>query len=158
MMYLGDSGGDVRMFNIKNGELIKQVTDGAKDQEILDRFQSIMHLKTEPSPFKDATCLHFIEDEKILVVGTVDGRLKLYAEIDSEESRLGRVFVGGHKESEITYLTYWKETTQLASGSSNGIVCVWNLGSGKLDNIYFDSSSKVVHLSFCQPYNYIAVV
>ena len=73
MIYLGDSAGDVKMFNIKNGELIKQVTDGSKDQEILDRFESIMHLKSEHSSFRDATCVHFIEDEKVLVVGTVDG-------------------------------------------------------------------------------------
>jgi len=152
MFYIGDSSGNVSLFNTKNAEKLKVVTDMEKDQEIIDRFTTIMHVREDPTPFKDVTAVLYLPDEKILVVGTVNSCIKLYNEIDSEESEFSRVFIGGHKDSEITHLAYWKESQQLASASENGIVCVWNIGYGKLDHILYDIPNPIVGMCFCQPY------
>lgn len=158
MFYVGDSKGDVRMFNTKNGEKLKTVTNHEEDNEVISRFMRIMHVKEEPSAFKDVTALIYLPDEKILAVGTITSQIKIYNEVDSEESEFSRIFLGGHNESEITKFAYCKETEQLASGSDNGIVCVWNMGSGKLDNIFFEFSSRVVFIAFLHPFPYLLIV
>lgn len=158
MFYIGDSSGHVRLFNTKNGEKLKTVTDQEKDSQVISRFMRIMKMKEDNSPFKDVTALKYLPDEKILVVGTINSHIKLYNEIDSEESQFSRIFLGGHQESEITVFAYCRETEQLASGSDNGIVCVWNLGTGKLDNIFFDVQSRVTYVAFCHPFPFLIVV
>ena len=158
MFYLGDSAGNVMMYNTKNAEKMKKVTDKEKDDEVVERFSRIMHVNVEASMFKDVSSLIYLEDEKILIVGTVNSLIKLYDEIDSEESELSRVFIGGHKDSEITHFSYCKEYTQLASGSDNGITMVWNLGSGRIDNVYYAVKGRVIYISFCFPLPFLLVV
>lgn len=158
MFYIGDTKGEVRLYNTKNGEHLKDVTDPTQDSVIIDRFMRNMHVKEEYTPFKDATALIYLHDEKILAVGTHTSQIKLYNEIDSEESQFSRMFLGGHLDSEISKFAYCRETEQLASGSDNGIVCVWNLSTGKLDNIFTDIQSRVTYLAFCYPEPYLLVV
>jgi len=159
MFYLGDSAGNVFMLNTKNAERMKTVTDREKDNEVVDRFMRIMQVKdSQQSLFKDVSSLLYLEDDKILVVGTINSYIKLYDEIESEESELSRVFIGGHLDTAISVLAYCRETDQLASGSENGIVTVWNLGSGRIDNFFYDGSGKAVHICFMFPYPYLVVV
>ena len=161
MFYLGDSAGDVTMFNTKNGQKLKTVTDNEKDGEVVDRFSKIMGMQVQPGQFtsqdRDICCMMYLTDEKLLAVGTGNSIIKIYAEVDSEESELSRVFVGGHMESEITCLSFNRETSQFASGSDNGIVTVWNMSTGKVDNTMYDLPSKVVAISFCQNWSCILI-
>ena len=159
MFYLGDSAGNVFMFNTKNAERLKAVTDREKDNEVIERFMRIMQVRdAQHSLFKDVSALLYLEDDKVLVVGTVNSYIKLYDEIDSEESELSRVFIGGHLDTPISVLAYCRETDQLASGSDNGVVTVWNLGSGRIDNFFFDGAGKVVQVHFLFPHPYLVVV
>ena len=161
MFYLGDSAGDVNMFNTKNGQKLKSVTDAEKDNEVVERFSKIMGMQVQQGHFshhdKDICCMLYLTDEKLLAVGTGNSIIKIYAEVDSEESELSRVFVGGHMDSEISCLAFNRETSQFASGSENGIVTIWNMNTGKVDNTFFDLPSKVVSIAFCQPWSCILV-
>lgn len=42
---------------------------------------------------------------------------------------------GAHRDSEISSIAYSPKINFLASGSTNGIIALWNFETGKCDNL-----------------------
>jgi hypothetical protein len=104
--YVGDSAGLVRLYNQKNAEFLKEVNDIQEEIEMVEKLEKLTFSKRDKKEEHDVTCLLYLQDEKLLIFGTLDSVIKIYDEIDSEESQLLRVIIGGHKESEICALAY----------------------------------------------------
>lgn len=141
------------MYNSKKSELMKIINVPDEDkQEII----KVLHAANAGSHFEaeyqDVSCLLYLPDDKILVVGTAGGAIKMYDEDDSEQSTLLKVFLGGHLESEITSIHYCKQLKLLVSGSKNGIVTVWNIGTNKQEHVCYGHTSNIVGLVLLFPY------
>ena len=76
--------------------------------------------------------LMYIAKEKLLVASYWDSTIRIYDEGDAEESQLLKVLSGGHKESEIQCFNYSSKMSILVSGSSNGLIAIWEFDTRKL--------------------------
>lgn len=75
----------------------------------------------------------------------------MYDEADPEESVLLKVLCGGNQNAEILTLSYSPYFTLLAAGSTNGLVSIWDLNTGKLDGLLMNDTSEVVSVEFMDP-------
>lgn len=72
-----------------------------------------------------------------------DSTIRIYDEADAEESVLLKVLSGAHREAEISQITYSQKMNLMASGSSNGIIAIWNFETGKCDNLLLSDQSSL---------------
>ena len=100
----------------------------------------------------EISALYFCVDDKILIASSWDSSIMIYDMKDVEEVSLLRVLKGGHQGSDITCITYSSYLSLIASGSSNGIVAVWDFEIGKLEGAVFGHEREVTSIVFLEPY------
>jgi WD40 repeat protein len=66
----------------------------------------------------------------LLIASYWDSTIRIYDENDAEESVLIKVLSGGHREAEINCLAFSPNLSLLASGSSNGMIAIWDFEMG----------------------------
>lgn len=144
--YIGDNMGCVRIYNMKNAEMLKEVNQPSKEKEHVDRLSAGYRTKFRES--SDVTSILFIPQENVLICGTKNSVIKIYDESNADHSQLLRVFLGAHEDSEISSLAYSPRFKMIASGSDNGIIALWDTSNGKLDALHVCHTDKVVSLEF----------
>ena len=93
----------------------------------------------------------YLHEEKLLISASHDSTIRIYDEADPEESTLLKVLCGGNQNAEILSVSYSAYFTLLASGSSNGLVAIWDLETGKMDGLLVNEVSEVVAIEFMDP-------
>lgn len=163
-LYIGDNTGNVRQYNMKNFEFIKNVNNLEEERHKISSYKEMLSQgkfvtnskklkKKSGKSLSDITSFLYLHDENMLIVGTSDSVIKFYDESDSEEHSLLKFFIGGHKNSAICSLGYQNNINYLASGSENGIVTLWDVGKGKFESSYELHSDKITGLKFLEYYS-----
>jgi len=147
--YIADNGGFIRVYNMKNGEFMKKVniTTEIEGPEFANKHS---HIKKKEN--NEVSNLIYLREERLLICASWDSTIRIYDESEPEESVLLRVFSGGHLESEILSLAYSSHLSLLASGSSNGIIAVWDLETGKLETLLLGHKNDINALEFADPF------
>ena len=147
--FIADNGGFMRVYNMKNGEFMKKVniTTDIEGPEFANKHS---HIKKKEN--NEVSNLIYLREERLLITSSWDSTIRIYDESEPEESVLLRVFSGGHMESEILSLAYSSHLSLLASGSSNGIIAVWDLESGKLETLLLGHKNDINALEFADPF------
>lgn len=147
--YIADNGGFIRVYNMKNGEFMNKV-NLTTEIEGVEFANKHAHIKKKEN--NEVSNMIYLREERLLIMASWDSTIRIYDESEPEESVLLRVFSGGHMESEILSLAYSSHLSLLASGSSNGIIAVWDLETGKLETLLLGHKNDINALEFAHPY------
>lgn len=119
---------------MKNGEYLKKISPEITGAEFTNKMQNIKRREKN----NEISHIIFLQKEKLLISCSWDSTIKIYDEEDPEESVLLKVLSGGHQDAEITALAYSHQYHLIASGSSNGLVTLWDIEKGNLETVFFD--------------------
>ncbi|EGR28930.1 hypothetical protein IMG5_166500 [Ichthyophthirius multifiliis] len=148
--FVADNVGLIRQYNMKNGSQLKLVntTDETESQDFTKKQITIK--KKENNQISQ---ILYLTEEKLLIASYWDSTVRIYDEEDSEETVLLKIMTGGHKDSEITTLTYSEKFKLIASASSNGYIAIWEFETGKLESILVArEKGDITTMSFGEPY------
>jgi WD40 repeat protein len=161
--YLGFSSGAVQQFNAGNGSLIKKIGENEEEHEGITTIKYDHHNS-------EITHVHFNIDENndqnnqniMLLTTALDSIINIYDESDPEETDKKRVLRGGHKiegkVNQILCMSFSKHLNLFATGSTDGLITVWDYELSKIDDIcYFKKEQNqrikdVYTLKFLDPY------
>lgn len=92
-MFISDTGGLVRQYNVKNGEFIKKVNqhNEIEKSEFANKLANV-----KKRDVMDISAMMFLQEEKLLICAFQDSTIRIYDEADPEESVLLKVLCGGH--------------------------------------------------------------
>ena len=156
--YLGFNSGVIYMYNTKDAECIKAGNQLDADIRSIKKIEETTLSPSDwASSSQDVTCLLYLPDEKVLIAGTAGGAIKFFDEDHSEESDLIKIYIGGHGDSEISSLSYNKQTRMLVSGSAGGVAAVWSISTNKLEHICCGHQSKIIGTAILFPYPVLLV-
>ena len=173
--YVGYSNGAIMQFNAGNGSLIKAINEKEVEK---DGLQTFVYSHT-----KEITSLYYYysdeeknDDKKednekksnqhlILLSTSYDSLINVYNEGDPEETLKLKTIRGGHtiagKVNEINCLDFSKMLNSYATGSTDGLVVVWDFEMSKINDIFYLSSHRNEKLNtnfikFLEPYPLLA--
>ena len=162
--YVGYSNGAIMQFNAGNGSLIKPINEKEIEK---DGIQTYVYSHT-----KEITSLYFYnsEEEKehehlILISTSYDSVINVYNEENPEETLKLKTIRGGHtiagKVNEINCLDFSKMLNSYATGSTDGLVVVWDFEMAKINDIFYLSSNRneklnTLFVKFLEPYPLLA--
>ena len=138
--YVGFSNGAIIQYNAGNGSAIKVIN------QIEYEKNGILYYKYHHT--KDISNLYYyyskndLDQETILLFSTsIDSTIQIYDERDYDNSVKLKTYLNAHtvnkKKCEINCMDYNSYLCQLATGSSYGIVDVWNFNNMKINDIYY---------------------
>lgn len=151
---VGDNSGSIRAYNFANGALMKSINNDIRENMLAsDEEKEIEEPKKKTSDWNsEISAFYFCDQDKLLVAASWDSSIMIYDMKDIEEVNLLRVMKGGHQGSDITCITYSPYLSFIASGSSNGIVSIWDFEIGKLEGSVFGHKREISSISFLEPY------
>jgi WD40 repeat protein len=147
VVIVGDSSGSLRTYNVFNGSHIKNIRD--KNDKSLKNGENS---GTDCLDFSEVSCFCSSVDDNILVTGTWGSSLMFFLTKNISEISLLRHVQGGHNDSDITCIAYSPFVSFVASGSSNGVVSIWDFEKGNLERAFFLHQHEITHLTFLDPY------
>ena len=150
-IYIGDNVGNLRLFNMKNGDLLKRVRNEKEEFDMQDKFLKRQNL-IKKKEINEVSNIIYLEEEKLLITASWDSTIKIYNENDDQETVLIRIMSGGHKDSDISALAFSNNLGLLASGSHNGIITLWEFEFGRLEAIFLGHNGDITCLKFADPY------
>jgi len=68
-----------------------------------------------------------------------------------------KVLCGGHQNVDITTMAYSSHFTLLATGSSNGLVAIWDFETGKMDGLLVNAQCEIGGIDFADAYPVVVV-
>jgi WD40 repeat protein len=151
--YLGFTNGAVHQFNAGNGSLIKKIGEYEVEKD------GISSLKNHHS--LEVTSVFYDKANQILLTTAYDSLINIYDESNPEEAIKLRTIKGGHKIQDRNHQIYCMDfSTHLnlfATGSTDGLVTIWDFELSKIDDIcYIKNSNKekvdVYSLKFLDPF------
>ena len=152
--YLGFSNGAIHQFNAGNGSLIKSIGEYEYETDGIP--------ETKNNHSSDVSSLFYEPNYKLLISASHDSSINIYNEKNPEESELLRTIKNGHKISgvanQIFSFDFSRNLNLFATGSTNGLVTIWEYELSKIDDIcYVNSTNKdkvidVFSLKFLDPY------
>lgn len=153
-LYLGFSNGAVHQFNAGNGSLIKKIGEYEIEKD------GISTVKNHHS--MEVTSIFYDKNNQILITTALDSLINIYDESDPEEANKLRTIKGGHKiadrNNQIFCLDFSTHLNLFATGSTDGLITVWDFELSKIDDIcYIKNNNKdkvidVFSLKFLDPY------
>ena len=163
--YLGYSNGAIMQFNAGNGSLIKSINEKEIEK---DGIQTYVYTHS-----KEITSLYFYncgekgtKEEKLILLSTsYDSLINVYNEKNTELSLKLKTIRGGHtingKVNEINCLDFSKMLNSYATGSTDGLVVVWDFEMSKINDIFYLSSNRneklnTIFVKFLEPYPLLA--
>ena len=162
--YVGYSNGAIMQFNAGNGSMIKPVNEREVEK---DGLQTFVYSHT-----KEITSLYFYNSEEdddnehlILLSTSYDSLINIYNEENPEETLKLKTIRGGHtvagKVNEINCLDFSKILNSYATGSTDGLIVVWDFEMAKINDIFYLSSNKneklnTYYVKFLDPYPLLA--
>ena len=166
LIYLGFSNGTVQQFNAGNGSLIKAINEYEIEKD------GISTIKTHHT--KDVTKMFVFwnnptkEDSDFVLVTTgLDSEINMYNEKDPENSVKLKGIHGSHKirekKNEILCMDLSRFYNNFATGSTDGLINVWDIELSKMDDTNIIQSYKpgifnVINLKFLDPFPILAAI
>lgn len=169
----GDSSGALSAYNFSNGVLISPVrklpkplgklqTKPSHKSVSLTSLQSSKVLlpksinpalkNLETQNYSGISSTYFCNEDKILISASWGSTIMLYDMKNVENITLLRYLEGGHEGSDITIIAYSPYLNLIASGSSNGIISIWDFETGKLSGAFFHHKREITSLIFLDPF------
>ena len=157
--YLGFSNGAVMQFNAGNGSLIKPINEEETEKDGIQTYKY--------DHFKEISSMFYYYDYSsddnhfILITTSYDSLINIYNEKNPEEAEKLRSIRGGHtfldKINEINCLAFSFQLNLFATGSTDGLVVIWDFEMSKIDDICYLPFGKaekvhVYSLKFLDPY------
>ena len=162
--YLGFSNGAIMQFNAGNGSLIKPINEEEIEKDGIQTYK-YDHIKEITSLFYFYS--YGSEDDNFILISTsYDSMINMYNENNPEETEKLRTLRGGHtiddKINEIWCMDFSVQLNLFATGSSDGLVVIWDFEMSKIDDICFlpkGKSEKIIaySLKFLDPYPILVV-
>lgn len=156
--YLGFSHGAIQLFNAGNGSMIKRIGEYEEEKE------GITQQRYDHS--SEISNIFYEEDNQILITTGLDSLINIYSEEDPEESIKLRTLKGGHKIQErynqILSFDFCQYLNLFATGSSDGLVTVWDFELSKVDEVLYlrnvdkDKVYDCLSLKFFAPFPILA--
>lgn len=150
--YIADNAGMVRMYNCNNGEIIHKIISMTN----LKDWNKMSHSKNCKENYRsknyEISKMLYLEEEKLLITGSCDSVIRIFEADQEMDPHLLRELKDGHKGSEISALCYSSSFMRLASGSTNGIVSVWDFENNKAESLFQDHNTDITTLHFCYPF------
>jgi WD40 repeat protein len=156
--YLGFSHGAIQLFNAGNGSLIKRIGEYEEEKEGIT-VQRYDHNSEISSIFYE-------EKFQLLITTGYDSLINCYDESNSEEAIKLRNIKGSHKIAErnnqILSFDFSRHLNLFATGSSDGLVIVWDFELSKVDEVLYltnvdkDKVHDCLNLKFMAPYPILA--
>ena len=138
--YLSFSNGAIMQYNAGNGSLIKTINqyEIEKDGITYYRYQ---HTKDVSSLFFFHQKRNLEKDNLLLISSSFDSTIQVYNEYDLETTSKLRTIKGGHnigeKKCEILCMDFSVNLCQLATGSSDGLITIWDFEYSKIQEILY---------------------
>ena len=140
--YIGFSNGAIIQYNAGNGSAIKVIN------QIEYEKNGILYYKYHHS--KDITNIYYyyskndLDQETILLFSTsLDSTIQIYDERDYDNSIKLKTYLNAHtvnkRRCEIICMDYNYYLSQLATGSTYGMIIVWNFNNMKINDIYYNN-------------------
>ncbi len=149
--YLGFSNGAIQQFNAGNGSLIKKIGENEEEKDGITT--------TRYDHTADIIDLHLDSENQILLSCALDSLINVYDERDPEEASKLRTLKGGHKvgdrNNQIFAFAFSSHLNLFVTGSTNGLITVWDYELSKIEDVCFLPHSKLVDvysLVFLDPY------
>ena len=160
--YLGYSNGAIMQFNAGNGSLIKAINEKEVEKDGIPTYVY--------SHSKEITSLYFYHSEEeeeesqrhlILLSTSYDSLINVYNEKNPEETNKLKTIRGGHtvggKVNEINCLDFSKRLNSYATGSTDGLVVVWDFEMAKINDIFYLAGKlNTLFVKFLEPYPLLA--
>ena len=161
--YIGYSNGAIMQFNAGNGSLVKTVNEKEIEKDGISNFIY--------SHSKEITSLYFFHDktkenkELLLISTSYDSLINIYKETNSEETEILKIIRGGHtyqgKKSEINCMDFSVTECLFATGSSNGLIVLWDFEMSKINDTFLlnlndEDKLSVLCLKFLDPFPILA--
>ena len=138
--YVGFSNGAIIQYNAGNGSPIKVINQVEYEKN------GMIYYKYHHS--KDITNLYYfyskneIDQETILLFSTsLDSTIQIYDEKDYDDSIKLKTYLNAHtvnkRKCEINCMDYNYNLSQLATGSTYGMIVIWNFNNMKINDIYY---------------------
>ena len=159
LIYIGFNNGTVQQFNAGNGSLIKSINEYEVEKN------GLTFIKTHHTNEVTDMFLFWKKDIKnydfILTTCGLDGKIFMYNENNPEESIKLRGIYNSHKikekNCEILCMDFSRRYNNFATGSTNGIINIWDFEMCKMNetNIiknYKPINYNVICIKFCDPF------
>ncbi len=163
--YLGYSNGAIMQFNAGNGSLIKPINEKEIEKEGIQVY-IYSHTKEISSLYYYYSEEDEVNQHLILLSTSYDSTINIFNEENPEETIKLKTIKGGHtiagKQKEINCLDFSKILYSYATGSTEGLIVVWDFEISKINDIFYLSSSNkhekisVISLKFLDPYPLLA--
>ena len=138
--YVGFSNGAIIQYNAGNGSAIKVIN------QIEYERNGILYYKYHHT--KDITNLYYyyskndLDQETILLFSTsLDSTIQIYDERDYDNSIKLKTYLNAHtvnkRKCEISCMDYNYYLSQLATGSTYGMILIWNFNNMKINDVYY---------------------
>ena len=145
--YLGFSNGAIMQFNAGNGSLIKPINEEEIEKDGIQTYK-YDHTKEITSMFYYYDYKQNEDDNTFILLSTsYDSLINIYNEGDPEETEKLRTLRGGHtiedKVNEINCMDFSMRLNLFATGSTDGLIVIWDFEMSKVDDICYISNAKV---------------
>jgi WD40 repeat protein len=151
---IGDNIGQIRLYNIKSGDLIQPLVTYAdiKDRAGMKPRNSDDKTARITKRSQEVVQLIFVEEQKILISASSDSVIRVYETKPSEDVELLRELRGGHNDSDLTCAIYSRETLTLYSGAVNGSIAMWSFESSRIVGYLRDEDVDITCMRDLFPY------
>ena len=138
--YVGFSNGAIIQYNAGNGSAIKIINQIEYEKNGI-LYYKYFHDKDISSLFFYYLKNAFDEETILLFSSSLDSSIQIYDERDYDNSIKLRMYKGGHtiskRKCEILCIDYNYNLSQLASGSTNGLIVIWDFDNMKIDDTLY---------------------
>ena len=138
--YLSFSNGAIMQYNAGNGSLIKAINQYEIEKEGITYFR-YQHTKDVSSLFFFHQKRNLERDNLLLISCSFDSTIQVYNEYNLESTSKLRTIKGGHnigeKKCEILCMDFSVNLCQLATGSSDGLITIWDFEYSKIQEILY---------------------
>ena len=160
--YLGFTNGAIMQFNAGNGSLIKPINEEEIERDGIQTYK-YDHIKEITSMFYYYD--YGNEGDNFILISTGDDSLiNMYNENDPEETEKLRTIRGGHtienKVNEINCLDFSMQLNLFATGSTDGLVVIWDFEMSKIDDICYLPNGKLekINVNFVKFFDPFAIL
>ena len=97
--------------------------------------------------------VRFVSEDKLLISTSWDSSMNVYDEYEPEESVKLRCLSGAHAGSAIMSFAFSAHLSLVATGSSNGIIAVWDYEMSRVEGMCLGHTREITCLQFLDPYS-----
>jgi WD40 repeat protein len=137
---LGFSNGAIMQYNAGNGSLIKIINQYEVEKDGII-FYKFLHTKDVSSLYFFHQKRNYEKDNLLLISSSFDSTIQVYNEYFLETTTKLRTIKGGHtigdKKCEIICMDFSDNLCQLATGSTEGLITIWDFEMSKIKEVFY---------------------